>query len=71
MSHIEPGVLLALVLLALGFKRKLFGVLGLALLALWAFPPVAVLHSWALESHYPAQDLPSGDAEVIVVFREA
>ncbi|MCP5117330.1 MAG: YdcF family protein [bacterium] len=67
MSYVQPGVLLAIVLIGLGFKRKRFGVAGLVLLVLWASPPVAMFHSWLFEVRYPARDLPSEDAEVIVV----
>lgn len=76
MTYVEPGILLAIVLAAMGLipnvRRRCGGrnlLTPLALLGLfcWSFPPVAILHSSLLEGRYPAPSLPVPEAGVIVV----
>src|ERR1035441_1039733 len=76
MRYLQPGLTLALVLLAAGFlarKRgaqklsgRLFGVAAVFLL-LWSWMPAAALGVWTLERAYPQDLLPGRDAQAIVV----
>lgn len=74
MSHIEPGLTIALLLATAGLiprvrrrTGRLLTPLALAGLFLWSFSPFAVLFSWTLEGRYPFRDLPSGEADAIVI----
>ena len=76
MTHVQPGITVLLLLLAFGMipgvarsrRGRSFPVLAALIgLFLWSFAPVAQSHAWLLERWYPAGELPSQDAEVIVV----
>ena len=76
MRYLQPGLTLALVLLAVGFlaqKRgaqklagRLFGAAAVFLL-LWSWMPAAALGAWTLERKYPQERLPGREAQAIVV----
>jgi uncharacterized SAM-binding protein YcdF (DUF218 family) len=76
MRYLQPGLTLALALLAAGSlarKRgaqklagRLFGAAAVFLL-LWSWMPAAALAAWTLERRYPQERLPGRDAQAIVV----
>ncbi|MCW5978909.1 MAG: YdcF family protein [Bryobacteraceae bacterium] len=76
MTYLQPVIPLLIVLLVLGLSRRssrtrsqrnALIVFVASVLFLWSWPPVVRLTSATLEWPYPASDLPSGDAEAIVV----
>lgn len=70
MTYTEPGLLLILVvLLGSAAWRKWRGVyVGVALLFLWSWPPVAWLSARALEHRYVPLQRPSREVQAVVLF---
>jgi uncharacterized SAM-binding protein YcdF (DUF218 family) len=76
MRYLQPGLTLALVLLAAGLLARKRGAQKLAatffgaatvFLLLWSWMPAAALGVWTLERRYPQERLPRRDAQAIVV----
>jgi uncharacterized SAM-binding protein YcdF (DUF218 family) len=76
MRYLQPGLTLALVLLAAGLLARKRGAQKLAgrlfgaaagFLLLWSWMPVAALAVWTLERGYPQERLTGRDAQAIVV----
>jgi uncharacterized SAM-binding protein YcdF (DUF218 family) len=73
MMHVQPVIPLVILVVTLALSRRLaryrrvLTAIALLVLFLWSWPPFVILTSATLEHWYPASDVPTGDAEVIVV----